>query len=126
MRGGKRFARASTMTCLWGASDNGVGGCQVWIDKSLKFRAGEFLVPSERCTIVTGSITDGNVPLILVSAHALTSAATNKEREDYWIDLTKNILEVRSRHPAAKLYLLIDASARLEACMHSSVGALQW
>jgi len=105
-----------------GMADNGVGGCQVWVSNALKFRVGEFLAPSARCTIVTGTITDDNIPLVLVSAHALTAAATDKAREDYWDDLSRQILEVRSRHPLALFYLLVDANARLEANMHASVG----
>jgi len=105
-----------------GAATNGVGGCQIWVSKKMKFKLGEFLAPDERFTAVTGTVTNDNVPVILVSAHAVTVSASDKQREEFWLDLTKRIAGLRSRHPRAKLYLFIDANARLEARMHSSVG----
>ncbi|CAK0891389.1 unnamed protein product, partial [Prorocentrum cordatum] len=92
--------------------DDGGHGCQIWIRARSGFKVSSYAAVPPRLFWLTGRDACG-LPLILVSAHAPTEASPATEREGFWDTLLSTMSSLQRRAPTAKIYMGIDANARV-------------
>eukprot|EP00972_Heterocapsa_arctica_P082686 12183319-Heterocapsa_arctica.AAC.1 len=97
------------------ADDLGGAGCQVWIHRSLGFRASQFIVVSPRLMYVTGRCKHDDCDLQFVCAHAPTEIAPPEVKDVFWNDISRATADLKRHDPRSLLFYLIDANAR--TCM---------
>ena len=106
-------------------SNRGCYGVQIWISNELDYKLVATRIYSTRIMAVCISIGAIDGVVVIVSAHAPTSAAAEVHRDAFWDGLVSFVRGLQTMYKKSSVIMLIDSNGRVGSVASPAIGGCQ-